>query len=125
MGQVYSILAGLCCTGVLVMVAALPVHKPNLDYVRSATALKLMQILNDPGITLRVEAAPAAKRRESLVSGRAEELFESQIQGLRIATRTTYTFNGLTKSYCMEIQPGCLEIDHGPLSKSISVEVPM
>ena len=125
MRQVYLILAGVCCLGVLCMVAALPVRQPNLGYVRGATAIKLMQILNDPGITLRVEVAPAAKQGESLVSGRAEELFESEDQGLPIATRTTYTFNGLAKSYCMEIEPGCLEISHGSLSKFISVEVPM
>ena len=125
MRQVYLILAGLCCMGVLGAVAALPVRNPNLGYVRSATAFKLMQELNDPGIAFRVKAAPAARRGESLVSGRGEELFESENQGLRIATRTTYTFSGLTKSYCMEIEPGCLEIDHGPFSKLISVEVPM
>jgi hypothetical protein len=125
MRQVYLILAGLCCTGILAVVAALPVRQPNLDYVRSATAFKLMQELNDPRIAFRVKAAPAAARDESLVSGRGEERVESEIQGLRIATRTTYTFSGITKSHCMEIEPGCLEIDHGPFSKLISVEVPM
>jgi hypothetical protein len=125
MRRVYLMLAGVCCFGVLGMVAALPARQPNLLYVSSATALKLMQELNDPRIAFRVKAAPAAARDESLVSGRGEERFESEFEGLRIATRTIYSFSGITKSHCMEIEPGCLEISHGPFSKLISVEVPM
>jgi hypothetical protein len=104
---------------------ALPARKANLSYVRSATALKVMQELNEPGVVLRIEAEPAGKAGVSHVFGHAVEFRRSEDSGLRTETKTTFTFNGQTKSYCMEIEPGCLEIRHGPFFKSVSVSTPM
>ncbi len=125
MGKIYWIYIGLCCSGLFVTGMALPTRKANLNYVRGATAMKVMRELNEPGLILRIKAEPADEPGISLVSGRAVELSPSETDGLRTETKTTYTFNGQTKSYCMELEPGCLEIDHGPLSKSVSVKVPM
>jgi hypothetical protein len=125
MTKIYWIMIGLCCSGILGAGMALPTHKANLDYVRGATAMKVMHELNDPGVVLHIKAEPAGKPGISLVSGRAVEFSPSETNGLRTETKTVYTFNGQTKSYCIEIEPGCLEIRHGPFSKSVSVRVPM
>jgi hypothetical protein len=125
MKKIRWIVMGLCCSGILVAGAALPARKANLDYVASATAWKVMHELSEPGVVFRVKAEPAATASISLISGRAVELSRSETSGLRTETKTIYTFNGRTKSYCMEIEPGCLEIDHGPFSKSVSVRIPM
>jgi hypothetical protein len=125
MGKIRWTIIGLCCSGILVACMALPTRKANLDYVRSATAMRIMHELNEPGIVLPIMAEPAGKPGISLVSGHTVKLSPSETDGRRTETKTTYTFNGQTKSYCMEIEAGCLEIDHGTLSKSVSVKVLM
>ena len=104
------------CSGTLAAAACFPAHKANLDYVRSATALKVMKEVGEPGVVFQVTAQAAEKRSVSLVSGRAIQLRRSET-GPLTQTRTVFSFSGKTKSYCMEIEPGCLEIDRGPLSE--------
>jgi hypothetical protein len=115
---------GIGC-GMAVTAAALPAHKANLDYVRSATALRVMQEVGEPDVVFRISAEPADSRSVSLISGSATQLSRSDAGGLLTQKRTVFTFDGKTKSYCMEIEPGCLAIDHGPFSKSVSVAVAM
>jgi hypothetical protein len=105
--------------------ATLPAHRANLDYVRSATALKVMKDAGEPGIVFQIKAEPADERSISRVSGRAVRFSQSESDGLLTRIRKVFTFDGKTKSYCMEIEPGCLVIDRGPLSELVSVAVAM
>ncbi len=125
MTKIYWIMIGLCCFCILGTGMALPPYKANLDYVRGAATVKVMHELNEPRAVLHIAAEPAGTPGISLISGSAVELRPSETNGLRTETKTIYTFNGQTKSSCFEIEPGCLEIRHGPFSKSVSVNVPM
>jgi len=119
------IIPALCCFGTFLAIAAIPSRKANLDYVRGATAIKVMHELNIPGLAFRIEAEPGGKSGVSLVSGRAVEIRRSEKEGFLTETNTTFTFNGQTKSYCMEIEPSCLDVYHGPFSESVAIRVPM
>jgi hypothetical protein len=123
MSKTQWIAIGIICS-LAATAASLPAHKANLDYVRSATALKVMKDAGEPGIVFQIKAEPADDRSVSRVSGRAVRLSHSE-SGPLTRTKTVFTFDGKTKSYCMEIEPGCLVIDRGPLSESISIAIAM
>jgi hypothetical protein len=97
----------------------------NLTYVRSATAMAIMHELGTPKAALTISAQPAGRPDLTLVLAGAVELSLSDLAGLRTDQETTYKFSGRTRSYCFELEPGCLEIEQKRLSKAVSIRVLM
>jgi hypothetical protein len=102
-----------------------PVHKANLSYVRGATAMALMHELGNLHAPLTIAAQQADRPDLMLVSASAVEISSSELAGLRTDRKTTYKFSVRTRSYCFELEPGCLKIDQKQVSKAVSVKVPM
>ena len=114
---------GLSALCLFAMYWTVPVHKANLMYVRSATAMAFMhETLHAP---LTITAQPADRPDLSLVSAGAVEISSSELAGRRTDRETTYKFSGRTRSYCFELEPGCFEIEQKQVSKAVSVKVPM
>ena len=116
---------GLSALCLFAMYWTVPVHKANLTYVRGATAMAFMHELGTLHAPLTIAAQPADRPDLMLVSAGAVEISSSELAGLRTDRETTYKFSGRTRSYCFELEPGCLEIEQKQVSKAVSVKVPM
>ena len=122
MKKSWSIMIGAGVVGIVAAMAALPAHRANLDFVRSAVTMEMIKRLGEPNAVPTVTVKTTARPDVSLVFGRAVKR-NTSTEGLRTEMMTSYTLNGRTKSYCLELEPGCLEIDQGPLLKSIAVKL--
>ena len=101
-----------------------PVYKANLDYVRAVSMLAVLPDLKAAGIgKISVERGKA--RDISTITGQAKASRTNLASSLLTQEDTRYSFKLVTKSYCLELEPGCLEIQQRNILKAVSVKVLM
>lgn len=99
-----------------------PAYKANLDYARTVSMLAVLPDLKAARID-KIMVARGETRDISTITGQAKASRTDTASSLLTEEDTRYSFKLVTKSYCFELQPGCLEIQQKNILKAVSVKV--
>ena len=104
----------------------LPVfYKANPDYVKSmATVAALQEFRGGDLVSNEVERIPASSDQVA-VTIHMKELKETAADGLLAKEEINYALRLETSSFCIELEPGCLQVRERRISKTVSVKTPI
>lgn len=122
-----KLMAAVCAFGLIAVFLLLPARKANLDYVGSAASLMVLKKVNDDGTfaITEIKVQPAANSDEALVSAHVMKVKAFLAGGVLADRETDFNYSARTKSYCLELQSGCLAIEQERMSQSVSVKIPL
>ncbi len=124
MSITYTRIAILLSLTGLGLVFYLPRYKANPAFIQSIASLRVLQEL--PGASLSSIAVAQSNRPDiSFVTVAAVSSKRSTSGSFLTEENTTLSYRSRTKSRCLELEPGCLEMQHETISQAISVKLPM
>lgn len=124
MSSTYTRLAILLSLIGIGLVFFLPRYKANPAFIQSIASLRVLREL--PGASLRSVAVARSDQPDiSFVTVAAASSKRSTSGRFLTEENTTLSYRSKTKSRCLELKPGCLEMQHESISEAVSVRLLM
>ncbi len=110
--------------GVIAVVTLLQiqVYRANPDFVRSTASIWALRDFEGGQLLSGEVAVNPAARDTTDVTLRLKETKDSSKEGIRTQEDIGYALHLKTRSHCLELEPGCLEITQKSIVKAISVK---